>query len=79
MQAAFCLKRYIVFGFSVSHISAPNVMLFVEVVQVFMVNAECCLFLDRFVTKNCLKMPWRVNRENLETVLVKVSVKVHQT
>jgi hypothetical protein len=50
MQAVFCVRRYIVLGFSVSHISARNV-LFVEVVHVFMVNAECCSFLDRFVTK----------------------------
>jgi hypothetical protein len=46
MQAAFCVKRYIVFGLSLSLISTPNVMLFVDVVQVVMVNAECCLYLD---------------------------------
>ena len=46
MQAAFCVKRYIVFGSSLSLISTPNVMLFVDVVQVVVVNAECCLYLD---------------------------------
>jgi len=65
------MKRYIVFlgGFSLSRISTPNVM-FVDVLKVVMVNAECCLFLDRFVYKDYFKMPRRVNRENLETLLV---------
>jgi hypothetical protein len=32
-------------------------MLFVDVVQVVMVNAECCLYLGRFITKIVLKCP----------------------
>ena len=71
MLAAFCAKRYVVFGFSLSRISTPNVM-FVDVVQVAMVNAECCLFLGRFIYKDCFKMARKVNRENLETLLVKI-------
>ena len=58
-----------------SHFDSKCHVVFLDVVQVVMVNAEFCFFLDRFITKIVIKCPGELIAQIWKLYLLKFPLK----